>query len=498
MSALARFAAPRRTDGTLGWLPRLLLLAIAVAGVVVAAEDVFTLLFYSSYVVVGLILAFRRPTNTVGWLLAAIGFGFLGTTTRPSVDLVAVQAGHPTLGDAIIVWIAGWIAPALFVGYASLAFVFPSGVLPRGRWRTPSKVTLATGAVILLLSMLQPVIQLSPDGASQIDVPNPLGILPGLPIWPFINPAGFAVSLGALAIGIASLIARYRAADDQTRLQVRWLLASMALVLFAIVAGLSITVVTGSDLGGLAWIPAIIAYPSVPLAVGIAILRYRLYEIDRIVNRALVYGAVTAILAGVFAAATTLSQRLFIAMTGESTDGAAVLTTLVVVALYAPVRKRVEAVVDRRFKYDEQYGPYLDELRRLLDLVDPQRAAARLAREARSQTGASAVAVTDASGRILATAGTWNGVVAATVPVEATGSPLGSVLVGHRSDHREIPAQRLQDLAAVASVVATALGGTPTASDGGSAAPPEPRIAEDVEPGFEAGVSGSVEAPAGP
>lgn len=452
-----------RTDGTLATLPRLALVALALGGFVLASVDPFTLVFFGSYVVVGLILAFRRPTNGVSWLLIAIAFAFLGTTTPPRIDFAALQAGRAPLLDSVQAWIAAWIAPAAFLGFAGLAFVFPSGRLPAGRWRRPSILVLVIGLVVVALSAVQPIITLSPSGGASIDVPNPIGVLAGAPFWPIFLPASYVYIIAALAIAVLSLLARYGRADDQTRLQLRWLLAALAFVLVGIVFGLGTIVVRGDDAGGLAWIPVAIAYPCVPLAIGVAVLRYRLYEIDRIVNRALVYGAVTAILAGVFAAVTGLSQRLFIEVAGQSSDAAVVLTTLVVVAVYAPLRKRVETVVDRYFKYDQrEYGPYLDELRHLLELVEPSHAAARLAREALTHTGATGVAVIGHGEEVLATAGAWPGGPVETVAVPASGAPLMAIRLGPRRDRRPYPARQLRALADAAAVAASVLGTRPT------------------------------------
>lgn len=482
----------QRADGTLSLVARVALLALVLVGFALAAGDVFTTVFYGSYVVIGLVLAIRRPRNAVSWMLVVIAFGFIATTSQLDVDVAAMMAGRPTLPDALQAWFSGWIGQGLFVAYAALTFLFPAGSLPAGRWRPAARIALLVGLVVVGLLMLQPVLSLTPAGGAEIRVPNPLGVLPAGPGWDVFVPASYLIGLGALALAIGSLLARYRAAAEQLRLQLRWLLAAMALVLFGIVFGLAVVSLRGDELGALTWIPAIIAYPSVPLAIGIAVLRYRLYEIDRIVNRAIVYGTVTAILAGAFAAATAVSQRLVIAIAGESTDTATVLTTLVVVALYAPVRKRVEAVVDRRFKYEERdLGAYLDELRRLLDLIDPSRAAARLAREARSSTGAAAVAILGSEDSIVATAGPWAGVVAARVDIPASGSPLAAVLLASRPDGRPLEPSRLTTLANVAAVVATALGGVAEVGDQQPALADAVSTVEPLEPELELGPAAS-------
>ncbi|HEY3072784.1 MAG TPA: hypothetical protein VGJ46_08185, partial [Candidatus Limnocylindrales bacterium] len=210
-------------------------------------------------------------------------------------------------------------------------------------------------------------------------------------------------------------------------------------------------------LDGTVWIPAIIAYPTVPIAIGVAILRYRLYEIDRIVNKALVYGAVTAILAGVFAGVTALTQRTFVALTGQTSDAAIVLTTLAVATLYAPVRRRVESLVDRYFKYDQRrFGAYREELRRALDVLAPARAAQRLAREALAETGARGVAVIGADDMILASAGEWPAEPSIAIPVRAEGAPLSAVLLGPRPDGRPHGSQAVAALAEVAAMAALA------------------------------------------
>lgn len=443
-----------RADGTLATPVRLALAAVVLIGFVLAIADAFTILFYGSYIAVGALLAIRRPRNAVSWLLVGIAFALLGTTIPQRFDVPALLAGGGSLADRAALWIRAWIAIALFLGFAALTFIFPSGQLPKGRWGRTAIVLLAVGGLICVATMLEPIVTVSVAGGS-VNLPNPLGLLPDGPFWPIITGASYAVPLAALTAAVINMLVRYRGSDEQTRLQLRWLLASMAFVLIGIVFALSVFAIRGDDAGGLAWILVIGAYPTVPLAVGVAVLRYRLYQIDRIVNRALVYGAMTAILGGVFAAATALSQRLFIAFAGQTSDAAIVLTTLVVVTAYGPLRKRVESVVDRYFKYDQrEYGPYLADLRRLRELIEPTLAARRLATEAMAQTGAVGVAVVGATSTILASAGTWPAEPNIEVPIAVTGSDLATVLLGPRSDGKPHAAARLRALAEIGTVAA--------------------------------------------
>jgi hypothetical protein len=447
-----------RSDGTLSYPGRIGLIALAAVGLVLAVVDPFTLLSFLSYLAIGILLAIRRPNTVVSWLLIAIALSFTGTSTQPGVDVQGLIDGTASLYDKIVTWAAVWSGQLLFTLYAALAAVFPSGALPAGRWGRALRIVLSLSALVVLLSALGPTADVN-QGDESMQVPNPFGVIPAGPIAELGKVVGLGVAIAAIAIAVASLLARYRTATGTARLQLRWLLAAITFVLFGILFGILATVFTGDQFGGIIWLPAVVAYPTVPIAVAVAIFRYRLYQIDRIVNRALVYGAVTAILAGVFAAATALSQRVFIALTGESSDASVVLTTLAVATAYTPVRTRVESFVDRYFKYEQRrYGAYRDELNRLLGLVDPVHAARRLATEAAAETRAVGVAVTDADGRVLASAGQWPTDSATTVPIRARSAPVGSIILGPRRDGEPHDAAALETLAEVAIMAAAAIG----------------------------------------
>ncbi len=142
----------------------------------------------------------------------------------------------------------------------------------------------------------------------------------------------------------------------------------------------------------MAWFPGIVAFALVPVAVGVAVLRYRLYEIDTIINRAIVYGLLTAILAGIYAASIALMQRLFGTVTGQTSDAAIVLTTLVVVVAFTPIKNRLQAVVDRRFKgasdASTQLAEFVDALDRAMWRVKPTAALRHLLDVSTSALGA--------------------------------------------------------------------------------------------------------------
>lgn len=432
----------------------------------IAHADAGSLFFYLVFLllpanlgVVGLVLTSRRPENRIGWLILVSGALTGASFACAEYERFAIAAGQPEaplLVPAAFIASTGFI-PAIGILVIFLPLLYPSGNLPSRRWRA----VVAIAIVGISLGAIGPVLAPGPLG----DPAGPLNpLVPPDPFSTWIQTVSTLSNFAAPPIflaALASLLIRFRRSSGVERQQLKWFLFVAVLAAVA----LAISILNVGPISDAAWVLGIITLGFLPVAIGVAILRYRLYEIDRIVNRALVYGAVTAILAGVFAAATALSQRLVVSVAGQSSDTAIVITTLIVVAIYAPVRKRVEAVVDRYFKYDQrEYGPYLDELRRFLDLVQPERAAARLAREAMRHTGAVGVAVSGAGGAILASAGTWPAEPSVAVPVSSNGSALSAVLLGPRRDGKpHVPAQ-LRALADAGAVVATALDSRPTDS----------------------------------
>jgi hypothetical protein len=350
----ASTARPSRPLALLAWVAVGVLLLL---GGPIATSDLPSLTQCMSYAAVGGFLAIRRPDNAIGWLLIAIGFAFVGTSIPSWFDVAALQAGSAAPQHLIWAWFTVWSGGAVFLLYAAIAMTFPSGHLPSGRWRPACIAALAAGVVAIGLPAFVHTLVVSPDGVTQVRFPNPLAVLPDLSPE-FIGVGQVLVTLVpmvVLAAAVVGLIARYRRAAGIVRLQIRWLLASMTFLVIAIVFGLAIFVASDATTG-YAWIPALVAYPLVPLAVGVAVMRYRLFEIDRIISRTIAYGAVSAILFAVYAGVTLLLQGALGSAVGESALAVAV-STLVVAALFNPLRIRMQRVVDRRFnrsRYDQE------------------------------------------------------------------------------------------------------------------------------------------------
>jgi hypothetical protein len=253
---------------------------------------------------------------------------------------------------------------ALIVAW--LPLLYPTGTLPSPRWRVPAILIIAISTTSLIAAALRP----GPIGEG-----GPLNPL-GLPGWPNVL-APLADGLLAelcfvVAFGIAGLAARYRSGTMVERLQIRWLVAALSIVLLGFV-GAAVEGAIRSDDGIL--VSAVLLYPgilAIPMAIGIAILRYRLYEIDRIISRTLSYAIVTATLAVVFVTGVLGLQALLSPVTQNDTLAVAV-STLIVAALFQPLRSRVKRVVDRRFdrtRYDGQRTAeaFARELRDEVDL----------------------------------------------------------------------------------------------------------------------------------
>jgi hypothetical protein len=413
--------------------------------------DVPTIGFMASiilYPVVGSLIVQRRPFSRVAWIMLLLGVALGLGLLLFGYGIVGVDpdAKFPLALEALVVSQVFFL-PTIGSAATMLLLVFPTDRLPGPRWR--AVVALAViGAVVYNAGS---VFHRGYFAGGVTGPPNPLYASYELgPVVDFIAIVGNLMTATAFLLGAASVVVRYRTAEAVEAAQIRWIalvggLAAPAWALAALQLG------PWSDLG---FQVGLILFASLPVAIGVAITRYRLYDIDRLINRALVYGSLTAILAGIFTAAIGLAQRVFVATTGQSSDAAIVLTTLVVATLYAPLRKRLEAVVDRRFKYEEhRFGAYREELLRVLSVVDAGRAAARLAGEAVRELEASGAAVLDTSDTAVATAGEWPVDAILRIPVPGRAKQLAAIVVGPRVDgrpHDPRAVAQLRDVAALA------------------------------------------------
>jgi hypothetical protein len=294
----------------------------------------------------GLLITSQRPRNPIGWLLlvAAVMFG-ISIMGGGYAELSVSRYGRDLPLTTFFAWITGWtFAPAIGSLVILMPLLFPTGRLPSPRWWP-----------ILILAVFGPLAAAAYTAfqPGPMDVPgnivNPVGIPGAGPLLDIVNLLSIATAAPALLLVILSLVLRYRRGDAVEREQIKWFTYPASVAAVASAIGLpSIGLI--SDI---AWTIAFSAMSLVPVAIAIAILRHRLFDIDVIINRTLVYGALSVLLAAVYIGSVLLLQELLRPLAPDS--GLAVAaSTLAVVALFQPLRRRIQAVVDRRF-YRSRY-----------------------------------------------------------------------------------------------------------------------------------------------
>jgi hypothetical protein len=339
----------------------------------VTRDDIFGIPFFA-FATVGALVAYRRPRNRIGWILTVVGlaptlaffssaYAYRGTLT---------EGGMPA--DWLLEWISSWL---WFPGIAALItfglLLFPDGHLPSKRWRVVPYLAGSMIAIVAITLALQPGPMEPFDPALPSNV-NPFGWESGRA---FIEAAGGIafMSFPAFALACASsLLFRFRRADSQTRQQIKWFAYSSLMLVFIIMFEDLLDRLLGDRLAELFFLVGMI-FPSV--GAGIGILKYRLYDIDVVINRTAVYGSLTAILAVTYLGIVVLLQQVLKGVT-EDSDIAVAASTLAVAAMFRPLRSRVQAFIDLRFyrrKYDAAatLGEFATRLREQVDLDSLQR-----------------------------------------------------------------------------------------------------------------------------
>jgi hypothetical protein len=329
--------------------------------------DVLTgVIVLSAFAAVGALILSRRPRNIIGWLCWAIGF------TLSLSNFGSNQAARRLAADSVSIPVAlalqlgqiGYFVPLLGL-LPLLVLLFPTGRLPSRRWR-PVVWVFAAGLMLYAASVV-----LKP-GLLHDDLPatNPLGLESAEELLQLIGAAlGLLFALFVVLV-LGSLVLRFRRARGEERQQLKWLTYAAALLIaFPLTLGSALERVGSGYLGAVAFA---LVVSTVPAAIGIAVFKYRLYDIDRIINRTLVYGVLTALLVAVYAAGVFVLGSLLNPAGGES-ELAVAASTLAVAALFQPARRRVQTVVDRRFnrrRYDaaRTVGAFSARLRDEVDL----------------------------------------------------------------------------------------------------------------------------------
>ncbi len=348
-----------------------------------AAAGIVALL---AFPVVGALIASRQPDNSIGWICLVSGMIMqLSSLSREYASLALDTGPNLPPGAVAMGWVGNWTWPSSFgLSATFLVLLFPDGRLPSKRW-LPVAWLSAVGIVAVSVTLA-----FAPGRMENLPLQNPFALESAKPLLDFLSlgivllPLTFAASAVAMA-------GRFRRSRGRERQQLKWFSSAASVVASLFLLQITLSFLTGSieDFRNTSFPQRVlqdvvtVSFAAIPIATGIAILRYRLYNIDRIINKTLVYGVVTVLLALGYAGGVLLAQAV-LPVTDDS-PALVAITTLAVVALFRPLRNRVQGFVDRRFyrrRYDaartiESFGSRvrqetdLDSLRReLLGLVN--------------------------------------------------------------------------------------------------------------------------------
>jgi hypothetical protein len=347
-----------RTTAALAWALWLVTFGCCAAGLgvtlavyrpltvgVLVEGAIYAFFFVLGFATVGLAVALRRPGNPIGWLYGAAGLAWAYTLPlEPWVDqLIREQRPLPLVAQAVVAaGTLGW-APAIALGVTLPALLLPNGRLRSRRWRLVV-ITSVTGAALVTVAG-----SLSPGPVEELGIDNPLGLAgPAGDVAAVLTVVGVLLHWLSLPPAAVCVVLRFRSSRGVERQQMRWVAAGAA----AAVGGLLVSLPSGLGIAPDAI--SNIVYPALlcpPVAIGVAVLRYRLWDLDRLVSRTVTYTLVTVLLVVPYLLVVPAASRL----AQGSGSLAVAAATLAAAALFSPLRRRVQDLVDRRFnrrRYD--------------------------------------------------------------------------------------------------------------------------------------------------
>ena len=320
---------------------------------------------FLAFPLVGALVATKRPENPIGWICQVAGLFWMLIVLSESYSTYAFVGSNlvpfpVTVHALLYAWL--WV-PTVGLTGTYLILLFPDGKLPSKGWRP---LAWLSGVVIAIESVAKFLMPGPLEGLERAQ--NPFG-LEGHPWVSAVGWVGLPLLALCMLASALSLVLRYRRSRGEERQQIKWIAfaasflgllylgimsAGTAIWLFS-APGSPIDPLTRSLWGALLENLMVLSFAGVPVAIGFAVLKYRLYDIDLIINRTLVYGSLTVMLALVYFGGVTLLQSILRTLTGQESTLAVVASTLAIAALFSPLRRRVQALVDRRFyrrKYD--------------------------------------------------------------------------------------------------------------------------------------------------
>ena len=311
--------------------------------------SVFFLLVAAAIATVGLVIFRAHPRHAIGWLFSGVGIfvGLFLALERYQYYALQVRPGDLPLGE-LAAWLQAWLyVPALAIVVTVLPQLFPTGRPLSRRWAW-GLVLAALGFIGIALSDA-----LAPGTIDQTTVTNPVGISPDA--HRILNTTALSLYLVSALVGFASLIVRWRRVGRRERQQLKlFAFAAAMLPLFVVTAAADGLDVGGSVLRPISFVIATAAFLGLPIATAVSILRHRLYDIDLVINRTLVYTMLSAVLVVTYLVSVLVFQAILDPLLGE-TNLSVAASTLAVAAAFRPLRSRIQGTVDRRFyrsKYD--------------------------------------------------------------------------------------------------------------------------------------------------
>lgn len=402
----------------------------------------FQNLAWLAYSAVGAVIASRHPRNPVGWILCAIGLAWstfvLTSSYSGYLRLMAPAEFNPSALWLVLAQNMWVLALGLFLFFLVL---FPDGHLLSARWR-PVLVFFAV-AILLAYASIE-----SNARAGQTVIPfsSPFELLGITTITTnaVVSDLANSAILFCFFVGATGLILRLHRSRGDERQQLKWVVyACVCLTVLYVLSALfwdwlrllDPRALYQSDL--FSGIPAAAVIVLIPLAAGIAILKYRLYDINILINRTLVYVPLTAVLAGVLAVSNDLTQKFFVGLTGEKSDLSGIVTTLIIVAAFEPLKKGLQDFVDRHFKelnnpgeILNKYGARVQEVVRVMDSHQVTSHFLEQAVRAFEASGGALFLGNDHRGEPNFVLGEWKGDARVTVPLQSDGDHFGIIELG--------------------------------------------------------------------
>ena len=323
--------------------------------------------------VTGALIASRLPRNPIGWIFCALAFLFEFSVFSDAYVAYGSQVSGILPGRVWVGWTSQWLTNALAPALIILCFlVFPTGRLPSARWRP------LVWVVVVVATVHAASVALAPGVLIDYPIENPVGIESARALRTLAETSIQLLVIPLMSLSVVSLFVRLRRSSGAERQQLKWFAYAAALlatdlvvvnVVFALFA--RTTELEVSEL--VFFLIFIVTLSGIPVAIGVAILKYRLYDIDLLINRTLVYGALTAALVTVYLGSVVLLRGLLFGFAGQSSQLTIVASTLAVAALFNPLRRRIQSFIDRRFyrrKYDasKTLETFLAKLRDETDL----------------------------------------------------------------------------------------------------------------------------------